>query len=213
MATEQGTPSAGELLGRRTQDDRALAIKVLSYVKTFSRKKPLGAIGGFIILIMIGLAVFAPIIANDPMEWNLRDKFQGPSLQYWLGTNDVGQDLWAQIVYGAQISLYVGVMSVIYGSGIGGVVGLVSAYYGGKTDVIIQRVMDAMMAIPTLVLALAIMAALGGSVNNVVIAIGAVQIPRANRIVRSQALSVRESEFALAARSIGATDVRICFNI
>ena len=160
---------------------------------------------------MVLLAVFAPIIANDPMEWNLRDKFQSPNLEYWLGTNDVGQDLWAQIVYGAQISLYVGILSVAYGSGIGGVVGLVSAFYGGKTDVIIQRIMDAMMAIPTLVLALAIMAALGGSVNNVVIAIGAVQIPRANRIVRSQALAVRESEYALAARSIGATDMRIMF--
>ena len=211
MATEEETASAGELLGRRSRDERPLMTRMISSVANFSRKKPLGAIGGFIILLMVLLAVFAPIIANDPMEWNLRDKFQSPSFEYWLGTNDVGQDLWAQIVYGAQISLYVGILSVAYGSGIGGVVGLVSAFYGGKTDVIIQRIMDAMMAIPTLVLALAIMAALGGSVNNVVIAIGAVQIPRANRIVRSQALAVRESEYALAARSIGATDMRIMF--
>ena len=211
MATEQDTPGAGELLGRRARHDRSLMVRSLATINSFSRRKPLGAIGGFIILIMVLLAVFAPVIAADPMEWNLRDKFQSPNWQYWLGTNDVGQDLWAQIVYGAQISLYVGILSVAYGSGIGGVVGLVSAYYGGKTDVIIQRIMDAMMAIPTLVLALAIMAALGGSVNNVVIAIGAVQIPRANRIVRSQALAVRESEFALAARSIGATDMRIMF--
>ena len=209
MAEEQ--LSAGDLLGRRSGEQASLMTRMVKGTVTFCKRKPLGAIGAFIILIMVVLAVLSPWIAADPMDWNLRDKFQSPNAEYWLGTNDVGQDLWAQIVHGARISLYVGLLSVAYGSGIGGVVGLISAYYGGKTDVIIQRVMDAMMAIPTLVLALAIMAALGGSVNNVVIAIGAVQIPRANRIVRSQALAVRESEFALAARSIGATDMRIMF--
>ena len=209
MAEEQ--VSAGELLGRRRGEQASLIVRMASGTLNFCKRKPLGAVGGFIILIMVFLAVTSPWIAEDPMAWNLRDKFLAPNAQYWLGTNDVGQDLWAQIVHGARISLYVGLLSVAYGSGIGGVIGLVSAYYGGKTDVIIQRIMDAMMAIPTLVLALAIMAALGGSVNNVVIAIGAVQIPRANRIVRSQALAVRESEYALAARSIGATDMRIMF--
>lgn len=175
----------------------------------FMRRKPLGAAGAFIILIMVLLAVSAPLIAGDPTEWHLRDNFQGSSSQYWLGTNDVGQDLWAQIVNGARISLYVGILSVAFGSGTGGLIGLASAYYGGKVDIAIQRLMDSLMSIPTLILALAIMASLGGSVNNVVLAIGIVQIPRANRIVRSQAMAVKESEFALAARSIGAGDVRI----
>jgi peptide/nickel transport system permease protein len=176
---------------------------------SFMRRKPLGAAGAVIILVMVILALAAPLIAGDPTAWSLRENFQGSSWKYWLGTNDVGQDLWAQIVNGARISLYVGILSVAFGSGSGGLIGLMSAYYGGKVDIAIQRLMDAVMSIPTLILALAIMASLGGSVNNVVLAIGIVQIPRANRIVRSQAMAVKQSEFALAARSIGAGDVRI----
>ena len=173
------------------------------------RKKPLGAAGAVIILVMVMLAILAPFIAGDATAWNLSENFEGSSTRHLFGTNDLGQDIWAQIVTGARISLYVGIASVALGSGTGGVLGLVSAYYGGKVDITIQRIMDSLMSIPTLILALAIMAALGGSVNNVVLAIGVVQIPRANRIVRSQAMAVKESEFALAARSIGANDVRI----
>ncbi|MDP6101985.1 MAG: ABC transporter permease, partial [Dehalococcoidia bacterium] len=132
-----------------------------------------------------------------------------PSLTYWLGTDDLGRDMWARIVHGARISLYVGILAVAFGSGTGGVLGLMSAYYGGKVDIAMQRVFDAMMSIPTLIMALTIMAALGTGLNNVVLAIGIVQIPRANRIVRSQALAVKETEYVMAARAIGATNVRI----
>ena len=186
-----------------------LGARVLKGTIGFMRKKPLGAAGAVIILGMVMLALLAPVIAGDATAWNLSENFEGSSTRHLMGTNDLGQDIWAQIVTGARISLYVGIASVALGSGTGGVLGLVSAYYGGKVDITIQRIMDALMSIPTLILALAIMAALGGSVNNVVLAIGVVQIPRANRIVRSQAMAVKESEFALAARSIGANDVRI----
>jgi peptide/nickel transport system permease protein len=197
-----------DVIARRSE--RApLSTRMWKGTFSFMRKKPLGAAGAVIILVMVILALAAPIIAGDPTAWSLRENFQGSSWKYWLGTNDVGQDLWAQIVNGARISLYVGILSVAFGSGSGGLIGLMSAYYGGKVDIGIQRLMDAVMSIPTLILALAIMASLGGSVNNVVLAIGIVQIPRANRIVRSQAMAVKQSEFALAARSIGAGDVRI----
>jgi peptide/nickel transport system permease protein len=175
----------------------------------FARKKPLGAFGAVIILTMMVLALTAPVIAGNPNKWHIADAMQDPSASYWLGTNDLGQDMWAMVVNGARISLYVGFLAVALGSGTGGTIGLSSAYYGGKVDIIVQRVMDAMMAIPTLVMALAIMAALGQSLNNVVLAIGITQIPGANRIVRSQALAVKQSEFALAARAIGAGDLRI----
>ena len=204
MAAQEGL----EITGRRAERGSTPA-RMWKGTVTFMRRKPLGAAGAVIILAMVLLALSAPLIAGDATAWNLSDNFQGSSLKYWLGTNDLGQDLWAQIVNGARISLYVGILSVAFGSGSGGILGLVSAYYGGKTDITIQRIMDALMSIPTLILALAIMAALGGSVNNVVLAIGIVQIPRANRIVRSQAMAVKESEFALAARSIGAGDIRI----
>ena len=204
MAANEGI----EIVSGRAERDTLLR-RMLKGSIGFVRKKPLGAAGAFIILFMVLLALSAPVIAGDPNEWNFSENFQAPNATYWLGTNDVGQDLWAQIVNGARVSLYVGILSVAFGSGIGGLLGLASAYYGGKVDVAMQRLMDSLMAIPTLILALAIMASLGGSVNNVVLAIGIVQIPRANRIVRSQALAIKESEFALAARSIGAGDVRI----
>ena len=204
MATQQ--ERVGPFAGRTPPP---LPARLLKGLTSFMVRKPLGAFGAFIIVMMAFMALAAPWISGDANKWHLSEAMYGPSLKYWLGTNDLGQDMWAMIVRGARISLYVGFLAVLLGSCTGGAIGLVSAYYGGKVDMSIQRIMDALMSIPTLILALAIMAALGQSLNNVVLAIGIVQIPRANRIVRSQALSVKESEFALAARSIGAGDMRI----
>ena len=187
----------------------ALMPRMLKGTRNFVVRKPLGAVGAAIILLMTALAVLAPVIAGDPLKLNIIDALASPSGKYLLGTDDLGRDLWSRIVNGAQISLIVGFSAVALGSGTGGVLGLISAFYGGKVDIIVQRAMDTLMSIPTLILALAIMASLGTGLMNVVLAIGIVQIPRANRIVRSQAFAVKQSEFALAARSIGASDVRI----
>jgi peptide/nickel transport system permease protein len=203
MAAQQ---EAGQAVAYR---QAALVPRLLKSVRTFIVRKPLGAVGAFIILIMVALAILAPVIAGDPLKLRIVDALESPSSVYWLGTDDFGRDLWSRIVYGAQISLIVGFAAVAFGSGLGGTLGLMSAFYGGKVDMIMQRLMDSLMSIPTLILALAIMASLGQGLFNVVLAIGVVQIPRANRIVRSQAFAVKQSEFALAARSIGAGDVRI----
>ncbi|MQF48737.1 ABC transporter permease [SAR202 cluster bacterium AC-647-N09_OGT_505m] len=185
-------------------------VRMVRGLRSFTVRKPLGAAGAFIIVIMALLAALEPLITFfDPVAMNLRAKLEAPSLVHWLGTDELGRDLWTRIVLGAQVSLIVGFGAVGFGSTTGGLLGVLSAFYGGKVDAIIQRLMDALMAIPTLILALAIMAALGQSLFNVILAIGIVQIPRANRIVRSQALAVKESEYALAAQSIGAGDVRI----
>jgi peptide/nickel transport system permease protein len=189
---------------------KALASRMWHGLIRFCVRKPLGAAGAFIIIAMVVVAVAEPLITfHDALDWNIREKVAPPSFTYWLGTDDMGRDLWARMVLGAQISLVVGFGAVALGSISGGLLGVVSAYYGGKTDAILQRLMDALMSIPTLILALAIMAALGQSLFNVILAVGVVQIPRANRVVRSQALAVKESEYALAARSIGASDSRI----
>ena len=181
-------------------------------VTRFITSKPLGAAGGAIIIVMVLMAVGQPLITFfDPVEWNLKDKLDAPSLKHWLGTDQMGRDLWSRIIVGARVSLLVGFASVAFGSGLGVVLGIVSAWVGGKIDQITQRLMDALMAIPTLILALAVTASLGQSMFNIIIAIGIVQIPRANRVVRSQALSVKESQFVDAARAIGASDVRIMF--
>ena len=207
MASEQDIQSAAIMAATRPS---TLSGRIYKGITNFIKRKPLGAVGAGIILVMIVLALAAAIItSNDPLKMHFRDALQSPNGEYWLGTDDFGRDMWSRIVYGAQISLYVGFFAIAIGSGVGGLLGLASAYYGGKVDIILQRLMDTVMSIPTLIMALAIMASLGQGLNNVVLAIGVVQIPRANRIVRSQALSVKQSEFALAAQAIGATDLRI----
>ena len=158
---------------------------------------------------MVMMALLAPVIAGDPNTIQREHLLLPPSLQFILGTDDMGRDMWARILNGARISLYVGFLSVATGAGVGAVLGLVSAYYGGTVDAIIQRAMDAMMSFPTLILALAIVASLGTSLNNVVIAIAVVQVPRAARVVRSQAMAVRSTDYATAARACGCTDIRI----
>ncbi len=201
MTTQQ---SDALTLGRpRTEG----ALKVVS---GFISRKPLGAAGALIIIIMVVMAVVGPLSTDwDPLEWTLADKLEGPSGEHWLGTDDKGRDLWSRMMSGARISLMVGFLSVAFGSGSGGVIGVVSGWYGGKVDNAIQRLMDALMSIPTLILAMAITAALGTNLLNIIIAIGIVQVPRANRVVRSQVLAVKESQYVDAARSIGAVNVRI----
>ena len=201
--------SSADILAAR-RDVAPLPVRIYKGITRFLIRKPLGAAGAMIILTMGMLAVLAPVISfYDPLEWSISEKLSAPSAIHWLGTDDKGRDLWSRIVLGAQISLMVGFGAVGFGSVSGAILGVVSAFYGGRVDAGIQRVMDALMSIPTLILALAIMAALGQSLVNVIIAVGIPQIPRANRVVRSQALAVNQSEYAMAAQAIGATDVRI----
>ena len=176
----------------------------------FITRKPLGAAGVAIIIIMVLMAASGPVITfYDPIEWNLADKLVSPNLDHWLGTDQMGRDLWSRMMMGARVSLLVGFASVAFGSGIGGVLGIASGWYGGKLDQVVQRVMDALMSVPTLILALAVTAALGQSLFNIILAVGLVQIPRANRVVRSQVLAVKESQYVESARAIGASNLRI----
>jgi len=195
-AIEASTPSVGA--------------KLTKGIWNFMSRRPLGAAGIIIIITMCLMAAAADIITfNDPVDWNLKHKLESPNWNFWLGTDDKGRDLWARITIGARVSLMVGFLSVAFGSGLGGVLGIVSAWYGGKVDNSIQRIMDALMSIPTLILALAVTAALGQSLTNIIIAVGIVQIPRANRVVRSQAITIKESQYVDAARAIGANNFRI----
>jgi peptide/nickel transport system permease protein len=178
----------------------------------------LAAAGIFIIILMCLMAILADFVTwYDPIDWRLGDKLSPPLTvsdkepfsTFLMGTDDKGRDIWAQIAVGAQVSLMVGFLSVAFGSGFGGVLGVVSAWFGGKTDQIIQRAMDALMSIPTLILALAVTSVLGQTIENIIIAVGVVQIPRANRVVRAQALTVKETQYVDAARAIGANNIRI----
>jgi len=181
-------------------------------VGRFGRRKPLGAFGAAIALLLIFVAVFAPFIAtHDPSETNAALVYAPPGSQLLLGGDQLGRDVFSRLVYGARVSLYAGLLSAFIGATIGMVVGIASVHFGGKTDLIVQRIIDTMMAFPPLILAIAIMAALGASLDNVVIALSVAYIPSAARVLRSQALAVKEMDYVLAARAIGAGHARVIF--
>ena len=193
---------------------------IAAAVGSFSRRKPLAAIGGAIIILAVLMAILAPFIApHDPQQPgvakcqqgdSLSKKFCGPGTEgAILGTDHIGRDILSRIMYGARVSMYVGVMTVLIGITTGTLVGIASAYAGGIPDIIIQRLVDALMGFPPIILALGLMAALGASINNVVIALVVILIPGATRVIRSQALSIKELDYTLSARAIGATPLRV----
>ena len=176
----------------------------------FSKRKPLGAIGAVMLLVFILIAIFAPVIAeNDPNFQFRRDRLESPSTDFWFGTDSLGRDIYSRVIYGARISMYVGVVATAAGTGIGLLLGLGSAYFGGTIDNLLQRLMDIMFSFPSLVLALALVAALGGSVNNVMIAIAVPLIPGTTRLVRSSGLAVKATPYMDAAIAIGSSPLRI----
>jgi peptide/nickel transport system permease protein len=178
----------------------------------FARKKPLGAAGGALMLLMLITALFAELLqTHDPIATNAAYTLGPPNLEHLLGTDHLGRDIYSRIVHGARVSLVVGVASTLLGSVLGGVIGLLSGYVGGKTDLVTQRLLDILQGLPLLVLALVMAAALGPSVQNVVIAISIPIIPRAARVIRSSVLSIREMQYIEAARSLGVQHLRIAF--
>ena len=176
----------------------------------FITKKPLGAFGAAVAILLVVTAVFAPAIANhDPYETVVANIYAAPLTENFFGADRLGRDVYSRLIYGARISLYVGILSSFIGCTIGMAVGVASVRFGGVTDLIVQRFIDAMIAFPTLILAIAIMAALGGSLNNVVIALSIVYIPSTARIMRAQFQAINEMDYILAGRAVGAGDWRI----
>ncbi len=169
-------------------------------------------VGAIIVAIYIIIAVFAPLLAPyDPFEIKLEDKLMPPSFDHLMGTDDKGRDILSRILYGSRLSMGVGFASVIFGAFFGIILGLVAGYYGKWVDTIIMRIMDVMLAFPGILLALAIISALGPSLINVTIAVGAFSIPLFARIVRGSTLEVKRLEYIDAIRSLGANDLTIIF--
>lgn len=181
-------------------------------VARFVRKKPLGAFGGFLMLVMLVTAVLADLLqTHDPIATSAAATLAQPGAEHWLGSDHLGRDIYSRIVHGARVSLIVGIGSTLLGSVFGGIIGLLSGYFGGKTDLISQRLMDILQGLPLLVLALVMAASLGPSVQNVIIAISIPIIPRAARVIRASVLSIREMQYVEAARALGLSHLRIAF--
>ena len=167
-------------------------------------------IGASIILFFIVVAILAPLIAtHDPRQANIVERLQGGSASHYLGTDKVGRDIFSRIVYGTRISLKVGLIAMTFSVGFGTLFGAIAGYYGGKLDNLIMRVMDMMLAMPSILLAMVIVTILGQSLTNAIIAVSIVYIPQYARILRAAVLKVRELDYVTAAKVIGASNNRI----
>jgi peptide/nickel transport system permease protein len=171
--------------------------------------QPLGAAGALIVLVLVATAAFAPQLAPHGAKEAAFAAYLPPSAGFPLGTDQLGRDILSRVIWGARLSLYVGVVSVIFGITLGGLWGVVTAYFGGAADTVSQRVVDTLMALPPIILALSLMAALGQSVNNVILALTILLTPTAARTLRAQALSIKENAFVEAARALGCSHWRI----
>ncbi len=182
--------------------------RLLSVWKRFSRSKT-AMLGLAVLCIFILLAAFAPLIAPYGYdEQNLREAYQGISMRHLLGTDNLGRDTLSRLIWGSRISLVVGLLAVAIGAAVGGLLGSFAAFYGGRIDSVLMRVVDIMMAIPSMVLAIAICAALGPGLVNTMIAVGFSSVPTYARVVRSAVLTIRQQEYIEAAGAIGSGNWR-----
>jgi peptide/nickel transport system permease protein len=174
------------------------------------RRHPGAWIGGGLVLMLVLAALLAPLLADrPPNQQNLRARLQPPSAEHPFGTDEFGRSLYSRVLHGARLSLLTGLLPVLAALSVGTVVGLVAGYFRGSLDAVLMRVMDVLLAFPSLLLALAVVGTLGPGLVNAVIAIAIVDIPAYARIVRSVVLAAREEEYVQAARALGARDGRI----
>ncbi|WP_083913946.1 ABC transporter permease [Ilumatobacter nonamiensis] len=175
----------------------------------FAKTQKLGMAALAVILLLVLMAVFAGVIsANDPALQNRGDVKVGPNGAYWFGTDHLGRDIFARIAYGARVSLTVGGVTVLVATVVGTLVGGFSGYYGGRFDLVLQRIVDAVMSIPVLVLALFIVALLGPSIRNLILALTIVVTPSFVRVARGEMLRIRSSDYVRAADALGASPFR-----
>jgi peptide/nickel transport system permease protein len=179
-------------------------------VLTFARRKPLGAIGGAIVLALLIMAVFAGQIAPHAYDQSIRGaRMKPPSSQFWMGTDNLSRDVWSRVVYGARISVTVGFATVALATLMATAIGVSSAYLGGAYDIVVQRVVDAWMSFPALVVILSLIAALGPGLPNLILALSILGAASASRVIRGATLSVIANPYVEGARAVGAGHLRI----
>jgi peptide/nickel transport system permease protein len=179
-------------------------------VLTFARRKPLGAIGGAIVLALLIMAVFAGQIAPHAYDQSIRGaRMKPPSSQFWMGTDNLSRDVWSRVVYGARISVTVGFATVALATLMATAIGVSSAYLGGAYDIVVQRIVDAWMSFPALVVILSLIAALGPGLPNLILALSILGAASASRVIRGATLSVIANPYVEGARAVGAGHLRI----
>lgn len=194
-------------------DEIALPIartyKVRTWWTELLTRKPLGLISGIGILLLLLVAAAAPLIAPYPYEEFHPETLRPPSAQYLFGTDRFGRDLFSRVIQGSRTAVVVGFLAMAFGTTIGALIGVVTAYTGGVLDLVLQRLMDVLLAFPVLVLAMGMLAFLPPSTTNIAAALGLLLIPRTSKVIRTVALSVTENLYVEAARALGASAPRI----
>ena len=176
----------------------------------FARRKPLGALGAVIVLALLVMAVFADRIAPYPYADSVAGaRMKPPGAQFWMGTDNLSRDIWSRVVYGARISVTVGFATVALATLIAGAIGVSSAYVRGTYDIVVQRVVDAWISFPALVLILSLIAALGPGLFNLILALSILGAAGASRVIRGATLSVMTQAYVESARALGAGHARI----
>lgn len=206
LQTSVGAAPAATTVARRVQPTRA------RLVWRFLVKNPLSLLGLIMVLVMLLLVIAAPIVAPyDPLEQNIKNRMLAPNAGFLFGTDSFGRDILSRVLYGGRLSLPLALVVVAGATLFGTVLGAVAGYRGGIVDEIVMRIADLVLAFPSIILAMAVVAALGGSMTNSVIAVAIVQWPRYARIVRSLVLGIKRLEYVTAARVVAASDTRILF--
>lgn len=180
-----------------------------SLLKAFNTNKT-SWLGLALFLLVCFAAIFAPLLAtHDPLDQNILFRLQPPSAEHWMGTDYYGRDIYSRLLYGARISLVIGLVAIGAAMLIGSVIGLVAGYYGGRLDIVVMQAMDVLLAFPSLILGLIVVAMLGPSITNLAIAIALTAIPPFARIARAPTIAVKEREFVEAGRALGYSDARL----
>jgi peptide/nickel transport system permease protein len=206
MAEAQVQQDAAVSSGVQTRSRRQ------DFVNTFFSNR-LALFGTVVIALFILMAVFAPLVAPyDPLQQDLAAKFAPPSAAHPFGQDELGRDILSRIIYGARISLTAGLAAVAIATGVGTLIGVVSGFFGGRSDALLMRLMDIILAFPSILLAIVIVSVLGPSLPNAMLAIGIVFIPQMARVVRSAVISVRERDYIEAERALGAGNAQIVFS-
>ncbi len=204
------TRKSSTSLFEKYRREHAWQIREFLFTLKLLSRNPSAVVGFVIITSMVLIALASPLIAPyNPIRISLSERLSPPSLTHLFGTDEMGRDILSRVMYGARISLRIGVLVIVIAGGLGSLIGAVAGYLGGKTDNIIMRVMDVILSFPPLVLAMAMAAALGPNLNNAVIAVAFVMIPKFARMVRGEALAVKEKQFIAAARASGAGNLWI----